>query len=325
MPAADWARGARLAAGERLADGAGRRGPAPAAAPEVTAPSRTRPAGAYDLLRAVAEQDAYANLVLPAAAARARARRPRRRAAPPSSATARCAPRARSTRSSARASTGRSAGSSPRCSTCCGWAPTSCWHAGAAARRGRHDGRTGSAGGRAAPGFVNAVLRRVAARRPGTPGWPARRRRRRGRRLGTRASALAPANGSSAAFARRARRRPGRAARPRCSPPTTSGRAYPSGRPAGPARPRRAGRGVRRRAGPWSPYAVRLPGGDPAALARCATRRAAVQDEGSQLVRARAGRAPVDGRDERWLDLCAGPGGKAALLAALARRARRHA
>lgn len=28
--------------------------------------------------------------------------------------------------------------------------------------------------------------------------------------------------------------------------------------------------------------------------------------------------APVDGRDERWLDLCAGPGGKAALLAALA-------
>ena len=29
-------------------------------------------------------------------------------------------------------------------------------------------------------------------------------------------------------------------------------------------------------------------------------------------------RAAVDGRDDRWLDLCAGPGGKAALLAALA-------
>src|SRR5699024_6991689 len=28
--------------------------------------------------------------------------------------------------------------------------------------------------------------------------------------------------------------------------------------------------------------------------------------------------APLDGRDERWLDLCAGPGGKAGLLASLA-------
>jgi 16S rRNA (cytosine967-C5)-methyltransferase len=27
--------------------------------------------------------------------------------------------------------------------------------------------------------------------------------------------------------------------------------------------------------------------------------------------------APIDGRDERWLDVCAGPGGKAALLAGL--------
>ena len=43
-----------------------------------------------------------------------------------------------------------------------------------------------------------------------------------------------------------------------------------------------------------------------------------MQDEGSQLVAAALALAPVDGSDERWLDLCAGPGGKAALLGALA-------
>ena len=46
--------------------------------------------------------------------------------------------------------------------------------------------------------------------------------------------------------------------------------------------------------------------------------RAGVQDEGSQLVAHALAAAPLDGTDERWLDLCAGPGGKAALLAALA-------
>lgn len=71
-------------------------------------------------------------------------------------------------------------------------------------------------------------------------------------------------------------------------------------------------------AGPYSPYAVRLEGGDPASLAAVRERRAGVQDEGSQLCALAAARAPLDGRDERWLDLCAGPGGKTALLAALA-------
>ncbi len=46
--------------------------------------------------------------------------------------------------------------------------------------------------------------------------------------------------------------------------------------------------------------------------------RAGVQDAGSQLVALALARADVRDRDERWLDLCAGPGGKAALLAALA-------
>lgn len=61
-----------------------------------------------------------------------------------------------------------------------------------------------------------------------------------------------------------------------------------------------------------------LTGGDPGALDAVRDGRAGVQDEGSQLVALALAQAPVDGRDERWLDLCAGPGGKAALLAALA-------
>ncbi|MDX6302120.1 MAG: rRNA (cytosine967-C5)-methyltransferase [Nocardioidaceae bacterium] len=67
-----------------------------------------------------------------------------------------------------------------------------------------------------------------------------------------------------------------------------------------------------------SPYAVRLDGGDPAEVPAVAERRAGVQDEGSQLVALALHRAPLEGRDARWLDLCAGPGGKSALLAALA-------
>jgi 16S rRNA (cytosine967-C5)-methyltransferase len=71
-------------------------------------------------------------------------------------------------------------------------------------------------------------------------------------------------------------------------------------------------------AGPYSAYAVRMSGGDPSDIAAIRDRRAGVQDEGSQLCALALAAAPMDGRDERWLDLCAGPGGKAALLAALA-------
>ncbi|WP_406141404.1 RsmB/NOP family class I SAM-dependent RNA methyltransferase [Streptomyces sp. NBC_01089] len=71
--------------------------------------------------------------------------------------------------------------------------------------------------------------------------------------------------------------------------------------------------------GRWSPYAVRLAeGGEPGAIEAVRDGRAGVQDEGSQLVAAALANAPLAGRDERWLDGCAGPGGKAALLAALA-------
>jgi 16S rRNA (cytosine967-C5)-methyltransferase len=71
--------------------------------------------------------------------------------------------------------------------------------------------------------------------------------------------------------------------------------------------------------GRWSPYAVRMAeGGDPSGVEAVAEGRAGVQDEGSQLVAAALAAVPLDGRDTRWLDGCAGPGGKAALLAALA-------
>jgi 16S rRNA (cytosine967-C5)-methyltransferase len=84
----------------------------------------------------------------------------------------------------------------------------------------------------------------------------------------------------------------------------------------------------------WSPYGFRLAGGDPAALVAAG---AAVQDEASQLAAlalSRVGVAPATPEDpgpepdpgtgtdpdpdRLWLDLCAGPGGKARLLAGLA-------
>ncbi|MFJ5262741.1 RsmB/NOP family class I SAM-dependent RNA methyltransferase [Streptomyces sp. NPDC088387] len=71
--------------------------------------------------------------------------------------------------------------------------------------------------------------------------------------------------------------------------------------------------------GRWSPYAVRMAeGGEPGAVGAVREGRAGVQDEGSQLVALALAAAPLDGPDEKWLDGCAGPGGKAALLAALA-------
>lgn len=72
--------------------------------------------------------------------------------------------------------------------------------------------------------------------------------------------------------------------------------------------------------GRWSPFAAELDGGDPGVIAAVRDGRAAVQDEGSQLLALALAAVPVDaheyGSPERWLDLCAGPGGKAGLLAA---------
>jgi len=73
----------------------------------------------------------------------------------------------------------------------------------------------------------------------------------------------------------------------------------------------------------WSPYGLRLAAGDPASFV--ASGQAAVQDEASQLAAlalARVTPAPPDlpgaAGERLWLDLCAGPGGKARLLAGLA-------
>ncbi len=93
----------------------------------------------------------------------------------------------------------------------------------------------------------------------------------------------------------------------------------------------------------WSPFGAYLAEGDPGKIAAVAQGRAAVQDEASQLAAialARAGArgadaggtdcpsadrdsadrdsADRDSADARWLDVCAGPGGKARLLAGLA-------
>ncbi|HEY8912593.1 MAG TPA: transcription antitermination factor NusB [Lacisediminihabitans sp.] len=66
----------------------------------------------------------------------------------------------------------------------------------------------------------------------------------------------------------------------------------------------------------YSPLAAVSDGGDPGLWPAVDEGRARVQDEGSQLAALALSRAKPIVPGERWLDLCAGPGGKAALLAA---------
>lgn len=67
---------------------------------------------------------------------------------------------------------------------------------------------------------------------------------------------------------------------------------------------------------PFSPYGA-IYDGSPASVDLIVSRKAGVQDEGSQLV---ADVFSQISRDRNsWLDVCAGPGGKAALLAAIAK------
>jgi 16S rRNA (cytosine967-C5)-methyltransferase len=67
---------------------------------------------------------------------------------------------------------------------------------------------------------------------------------------------------------------------------------------------------------PVSPVGFRLGGGDPESTIRESHGRVRVQDEGSQLAALALTRALPVREGERWLDLCAGPGGKTAMLAA---------
>jgi 16S rRNA (cytosine967-C5)-methyltransferase len=66
----------------------------------------------------------------------------------------------------------------------------------------------------------------------------------------------------------------------------------------------------------YSPLGFTTAGGDPLRLMDASEGRLRVQDEGSQLAALALSRARPIEAGETWLDLCAGPGGKAALLAA---------
>ena len=71
---------------------------------------------------------------------------------------------------------------------------------------------------------------------------------------------------------------------------------------------------------PYSPFGFRMGGGDPERLVRESAGTLRVQDEGSHLAALALTRALPVHAGERWLDLCAGPGGKTAVLAAEALR-----
>ncbi|WP_438352997.1 RsmB/NOP family class I SAM-dependent RNA methyltransferase [Microbacterium sp. CJ88] len=165
------------------------------------------------------------------------------------------------------------------------------------------------AGGRGAAGFVNAVLRRVSRDTPGA--WLARveeAARSDDERIGLVSSHPV---WIVRAF-RRALAAEGRAdeldallaadnASPRVTMAALPGLAEP---------PIDAARRA------YSPLAFTLDGGDPEQIVTASEGRVRVQDEGSQLAALALSRAVPVQAGERWLDLCAGPGGKTAILAA---------
>jgi 16S rRNA (cytosine967-C5)-methyltransferase len=70
--------------------------------------------------------------------------------------------------------------------------------------------------------------------------------------------------------------------------------------------------------------AITMPRGAPGDLLAVRHGQAAVQDEGSQLVVWALAQTPVEDDQGAWLDLCAGPGGKAGLLGGIARQRGAH-
>jgi 16S rRNA (cytosine967-C5)-methyltransferase len=78
---------------------------------------------------------------------------------------------------------------------------------------------------------------------------------------------------------------------------------------------RLAEQGISAHDGALSRLAVRVDAVNPASIPEVATGAAGVQDEGSQVVALLLADVALEGPDSRWLDMCAGPGGKAALLA----------
>lgn len=173
------------------------------------------------------------------------------------------------------------------------------------------------AGGRSAAGFANAVLRRISRDTPGE--WLTRvdaTARSDDERLGLRE---AHPVWIVRAF-RRALAAEGRADElddllradnlaPRVTMAALPGLADP---PAGAQRTT------------YSPIGFRPAAGDPEPLVRGSGGALRVQDEGSQLAALALTRFAPARPGERWLDLCAGPGGKTAVLAAEALAAGAH-
>ncbi|MFM7013706.1 MAG: RsmB/NOP family class I SAM-dependent RNA methyltransferase [Actinomycetota bacterium] len=71
--------------------------------------------------------------------------------------------------------------------------------------------------------------------------------------------------------------------------------------------------------GPASPIGGEIEG-NPSAIAEIRQGIVRVQDQGSQLAALALTSAPILCQESGWLDMCAGPGGKAALLVALAKK-----
>ena len=74
----------------------------------------------------------------------------------------------------------------------------------------------------------------------------------------------------------------------------------------------------------FSPYGFSIDSGNPGDIDEVRSGTVRVQDEGSQIAAIALADFKAVQKNETWLDMCAGPGGKAALLAALAERAGAH-
>ena len=298
MAADAWARGLR-----DLDGGLGVSGPRAARrlrAAETTAAARRAGADAprrvaFDLLRAVEEKDAYANLALPGLLRDRGLYRPGRRVRHRTGLRDPARPRQlRRSAGGMRGPAARAGGpTGPR--SAAPRRPPAARDAGPVARRGGRDRRAGPGGGRRGP----RVLRQ---RRPPTGRAPGPGRLdgagrtgvRRGPGRSSRGRALPPDLGGVRVRATRSAARC--VARRRCSPPTTSPAQVTLV-----ARPGRCEPGELLAAGAvagrFSPYAAVLPGGDPGALAAVA--RGARRRPGRGQPARRAGprrRAPIDGR-----------------------------
>lgn len=74
----------------------------------------------------------------------------------------------------------------------------------------------------------------------------------------------------------------------------------------------------------FSPYGFSIDSGNPGDIDEVRSGTVRVQDEGSQIAAIALADFKAVQKNETWLDMCAGPGGKAALLAALAEQAGAH-